>query len=686
MNKKKFIIDTHHFSSVSVEGSSGKQKLSWTFFRNFFKKPKFDFHKIATKTFLKSFLVFILLIVAGWGIFALANAVQSTLQVKDDVLADMQAGIDRLSAAQQAFAAKDLSAADNNLLAAGQDFAKGKLELRTGNFLLATAANILPQSRQAQHILDAAEQITRGGRELLSFYSTTQDISLSPQGLSTTDNLPGDLQSMGSSLQTATNEISTASEELLNVNPSIIPSERRAEFSALTAKLAFARVALSTVNDIFGLVSTLAVSQKNVLVLFENNNELRPGGGFIGTYGNFNLTDGKINNLTISSIYDLDGQLDQNIIPPSPLLAVNNRWYMRDSNWFADFQASAKKAADFYEQEGGQTPDMVVAVTPSLVTSLLKITGPVFIPSFGVTVTADNFVEKTQAISTMSINSPDNKPKQILADFFPVFLQKLSGLPKDQYGNILEALEQNLQGKQLLFASRDPAAENIFQSYNWAGAITPSDRDYLSIVDSNLGGTKTDLYIKKDISLVSTVAGDGSITNTLTMTLKNPLPKSDDTKNTSFIRFLVPQSSKLISNVGFGPQTFSYNFKGTFVTDPDAAAWERAAVTDDSTGTLIGQESGKTFFGNWVVLAGGESKTISLTYSLPFRLQNTDRLSLILQKQPGSVNQTFSYSVNFPGKQVQWESFKPDSQSAANISATVPLEKDYFFGLLLKNN
>ena len=90
-------------------------------------------------------------------------------------------------------------------------------------------------------------------------------------------------------------------------------------------------------------------------MLFENNNELRATGGFIGTYGNLKILNGKIQNIRVSSIYDLDGQLTENIKPPNPLLNVNSKWYMRDSNWFADFPQTAKTVSGFYEKKVGNT-------------------------------------------------------------------------------------------------------------------------------------------------------------------------------------------------------------------------------------------------------------------------------------------------------------------------------------------
>jgi hypothetical protein len=65
--------------------------------------------------------------------------------------------------------------------------------------------------------------------------------------------------------------------------------------------------------------------------------------------------------------------LQEKILPPLPMLAINDRWYLRDSNWFLDFPTNAKKATQFYEKEARETPDLIITVTPNLIVDLLKI-------------------------------------------------------------------------------------------------------------------------------------------------------------------------------------------------------------------------------------------------------------------------------------------------------------------------
>jgi len=188
----------------------------------------------------------------------------------------------------------------------------------------------------------------------------------------------------------------------------------------------------------------------------------------MGTFGDAHIVNGNLLSLNVSSIYDLDGQLSQKIQPPFPIYAVNDRWFLRDSNWFADFPATAKKITYFYEREGGQTPDEIVALTPTVMQNLLALTGPIQLPRYGVTLTPDNFVETIQTQSSAYYGGLDNKPKQILADLFPILLTRLGSLSKDQSPQLLQIIQDSFNQKQLVFIFARQPNPSANKCNNWA--------------------------------------------------------------------------------------------------------------------------------------------------------------------------------------------------------------------------
>ncbi|MDO8599353.1 MAG: DUF4012 domain-containing protein, partial [bacterium] len=90
----------------------------------------------------------------------------------------------------------------------------------------------------------------------------------------------------------------------------------------------------------------------SVLLLFLNNTELRPGGGFLGTYGLATVHRGTITAFTTDDVYNLDRFVEgtQRIPPPEPFRRheIVSNWYLRDANWSPDFKESSRTVLDFY--------------------------------------------------------------------------------------------------------------------------------------------------------------------------------------------------------------------------------------------------------------------------------------------------------------------------------------------------
>lgn len=575
--------------------------------------------------------------------------------------------------------------AQGRLFAALKNFQNAQSEIDQSSLQIKLLLAALPQGSDGTKIIKASQLLTQGGIKLLSFYDDLKNIKLTSEGLSGENDNAKIISSAADDLNSGSDRLIQASLLLKQVDPKNLPKDKQPQFLEVQGQIAALSQTTQSLSEIFGLFSLGALKSNNVLLILENNNELRPGGGFIGSYAAIKQNAGKMSALKLGSIYDIDGQLKENIRPPLPLLAVNDRWYLRDSNWFVSFPASAQKISEFYEKEAGETPDLIVALTPNLIVDMLKLTGPVDMPAYNVTLDADNFVEQVQVLSTMSDQSPENQPKQILADLMPVLLQRLGSLKFAQLGDLLGIIFDNLSQKQLMFYSQNPDLQKGFENLNWAGEIKTTDRDFLSVSAANLGATKSDLFVKQKLDLKTFIGKDGRVTNELALTYANTLPKLDYTFNRRFIRVLVPKNSKLVLSQGFDLNNLDKPETNDFKIDSDALAWEKSTVRDLVTGTMIGEESDYTFFGNWLNLAGGETKTVRLVYELPFKLNSLDHYSLLLQKQPGAMPYSLNYSVSLQGKKILWRSFD-DNNNNDTINIQTVFNKDLFWGEVLANN
>lgn len=426
------------------------------------------------------------------------------------------------------------------------------------------------------------------------------------------------------------------------------------------------------------------------LLLFQNPGEIRATGGFIGTYGLLEIDRGFLKNILVNGIFDIDGQLKANVVPPRPIQRISTAWSTHDSNWFFDFPTSARKAAWFFEKTGNPTPDQVIALTPKVVEKLLEITGPIEMVEYGQTIGADNFVEAAQFEVEIDYDKTLNKPKQFLADLFPMLIERLSDLDLEQWQEVLKILNQSLNEKDILIFSSDEEIEKFVQERGWAGEIKDTDKDFLAVVSSNINGYKTDRVIDEKITHRSDIGEDGSIIDTVTIVREHKggnLPYDWWNRvNTNYLRVYVPLGSELLEAKGHTRDVYAppidYD-KAGFERDAEVEKVENTLRKDENSGTEIFEESGKTVFGNWVYVSPGETVTMTYKYRLPFKLDlNKERQTygVLIQKQPGSASDFYG-TLSFP-KNLNIALKYPEELPfvAGEMSFKRRLDRDYFFG------
>lgn len=627
-------------------------------------------------------MIFVIVLLLPFGLIEVFRLAADAVETKDRALQFTALGLEKLQQAKNDLNKQDFQSAGNSFLLAERSFKTSKENLSQMGSLLGGLVNLIPIKRQADLLLDTASLAAQVGSEFSFFAEQVNQLQITPAGFVTTGDFRfSELTSrMETSLMKIGRGFELINENLKNIDPNILPVGYRENFVEKTNSFQELMKNFQNLKNLFKIFRLTFDGQSQIFVLLENNNELRPTGGFIGSFASLNIDNGSIKSLKVDSIYALDGQLQENIVPPEPIFNVNNRWYLRDANWFVDFPSSAKKLSTFYEKEGGETPDIVIAVTPNLIIDLLRLTGPVEMPKYGVTLNPDNFVELTQVVSSDYATMPENKPKQILADLVPILFDRLAKLSDVQKPDFLAALQKNLNEKHILLYSRNSQLQNLYETFGWSGKVLDTDRDYLAVVNANLGATKSDLAVEQKIKLETEISSDGTITNRLTISRHNSLPELDQTFNDSFIRVLVPEGSKLLENQGFDYRPLGMKKPFNQKTDDEVMAWEKGTVRDVVSGTLIGSESGKTFFGNWQKLTGGQTRNIVLVYQLPFKLKDVDRYSLLLQKQAGALNQSFTQEVRFEDRKLEWSNFQPQNLTANSYSQTLELNRDQMLG------
>ena len=623
---------------------------------------------------------------AGRGITAKKNILSSAM----DAYRLMMSGKDSASSL-------DFSLAQSNFQSAYQSFLRAEQELNKMGRSIIFVLERMPGGSvvaSAGALVETGENLAQAGK---SFSRIAGLFSLNDIGGYFSGNQPltSKITSAKADIKTAKESLQKANAALIQVKNSDLPSSLVESVESLKQKLPIVAEAVNQVDvwsDVF-LKFLGHEKAKKYLLIFQNNSEARPTGGFIGTYGVLDLDEGKIKNLFIDGVFDLDGQLVEKIVPPAPIQKISTAWSMHDANWFADFPSSAKKVSLFYEKAGGETVDGVISLTPTVMEKLLAATGPIEMPEYGAVLTSENFLDAIQYEVEIDYDKKLNDPKKILADFAPIFLDRLWRVWPDKSGEIISILSDSLSQKHILFYFSDDGLQEVFSGQNWTGEIIDADKDYLSVVNTNINGYKTDKVIDQKIYHRSNINENGEIIDLVKIVRTHLGGKSQydwyNKVNADYMRVYVPFGSELLSAKGHTLEAnqppIDYAAQG-FKTDYDIIAQE-SALKRHSSGTQIFSESGKTVFGNWVYASPGETVEIIYEYKLPFGLnlkESNSSYSLLIQKQSGAFECDFESELNLPvAVKIEWQYPEILKISDRQIKMSTKLETDKFMGVVL---
>ncbi len=469
-------------------------------------------------------------------------------------------------------------------------------------------------------------------------------------------------------LQQAQSELALGNNALQKIKMNDIPEDKREKFLSVKKNLPILLGLLKSFDNNELLLREFLGGNgpRKYLFLLQNNQEMRATGGFIGTYALMDVENGRMKRFFVDGIFNPDGQLKENIVPPKPIQKISAAWSLHDSNWFPDFKASAEKAMYFYEKTGGPTVDGVVTLTPTVMQKLLKETGPIDLPEYGISVDSDNFISLIQEQVEVKYDKEENKPKKILADLTALLIEKVFSIQdKNTLYRVANALVEGLNEKHILMYMRHPDIETLIDNAGWSGKILPTSKDYVSVIHSNINGYKTDGVIDEVIKHTAEINEDGSIVDTLTITRTHHGGNTPyewwNKVNADYMRVYVPKGSILLSARGstweFPPEPLDYKALG-FRVDSDIEKEESSIVIDEKTGTRISSDADKTVFGSWVYVSPQESVTVEYRYKLPFsfdinKMNNgeADSYTVLYQKQSGSPGSRLFSTVLFPDNQ-----------------------------------
>ncbi len=386
--------------------------------------------------------------------------------------------------------------------------------------------------------------------------------------------------------------------------------------------------------------------EKKYLVLFQNDKELRPTGGFITAYAIFRIASGVLHVDSASDIYNLDNGISGKSKAPAPILKylpLVPLFNLRDSNLSPDFITSMETFNSLYKKAAGYVNvDGIIALDTNVLVSTIKILDDeVYADGIKFTSQNDSRCDCPQVIYELEslISTPKSvdlkvttlaavqaQRKDLIGSLLYAIMDKaLKSSPKLYWGPLFQDILAEVQQKHILFDIYNKDAQSGIEALNAAGRIRPFEGDYLHINEANFGGAKSNLFVTEAVTQNYEVASDKTITKRITINYKNPHAPSDcnlergnlciNAVLRDWFRIYVPLGSKLTDSNGSEVKIISYD------------------------------ELGKTVFEGFLTVRPLGSAELSISYVLPFKVKDGS-LPLFIQKQPGTSGNDYTLEVN----------------------------------------
>jgi hypothetical protein len=451
----------------------------------------------------------------------------------------------------------------------------------------------------------------------------------------------------------------TTARNQLNVE-NFSPEVRNLVLNNVDPLIALMQDGLTIAHEFPLVMGATGEGPKTYLLLVQNEDELRPTGGFITAIGTLLVQDGKISNISFE-----DSSLSENWRMPYPAAPWQLHQYMNspvlilgDSSWYTDYPTAALYAETLYSYTDSHSVDGVIAFDQQLLVQILAATGPLDLEGVAYPIDSGNVIAYMRSAKTPTekdLATPDWNNKVFISRIANALIGKIFN-GEIQPDRLVYTLLKALNEHHLLLKLDNPAMTFLLARHRWDGAVRPKSGDFLMVVDSNIGFNKTNAVVESslgyEVNLTDLQSPTGSLTqihrNNASATIckhwyKIRLPGENDYPITdcywNYLRVYLPGGSALLEA---NPQFVPANWMILKQNVP--------AQVD----TLDEGIDGVQAFGTLQVVPGGQSLMVNLSYSLPAgilqELPGTDHYlyHLLVQKQPGTLAVPFILRVVLP--------------------------------------
>lgn len=371
------------------------------------------------------------------------------------------------------------------------------------------------------------------------------------------------------------------------------------------------------------------------LILAQNNDEIRPSGGYISTYGWLTIRNGRVidydySPTTATSPRPPDESFLDTFEIPDWWISYQNPIYAAwDGSWYADFPSTAEMAMNYYNE--GRNPNYpvegVIAIDITGFELILSALDEVTVADYNRTINEENFREAVYDIRTYG----ENEHKRFLTSVYRSIFEDWQSVEQDSSSSLLSVLLEALTQRHIMIYSPDEEAQHVIDMLGWSGAqIVPETDDYILVADANLGNKSNDSVIRSMTYDVEIMSDQSRMSN---LRVRYDYFES------------IAEEDPAIDPLFHGPR--DYRSSTQIYLPNDVTILE----TDNLNQSEVIQQSDYTLVSTSVYVDYDTSERFQLSYetaSQETRVGDFYSYRLLIQKQPGSQVQDINLQITLP--------------------------------------
>ncbi|MGQ9804319.1 MAG: DUF4012 domain-containing protein [Anaerolineae bacterium] len=425
------------------------------------------------------------------------------------------------------------------------------------------------------------------------------------------------------------------------------------------------------------------------LIIAQNEDELRPTGGYITGVGEVRMENGRIAAMTFRDSYAVDDFTQPYPDPPEPLRRYMgiDLWVFRDSNWSPDFPTAARQAIALYRPGDPVTVDGVIALDQYAVKELVGAVGPLPVEGADEPITGETVISYMRRAWEPEDGALTGEWWRERKSFMGPLAEALwARIQREDVDwlRLAETVVRLLDEKHLLLYIPHPVVAPLLAERGWDGALRAGPADFLLVVDANVGYNKASAKVQQAITYEVDL-GRNPPRATLTLVYTHTVPTGSPCVPESrydpvyeqmmarcywdYLRVYIPQGSRLLD--------------ATRIPVPKEALWSGEAESGEVT-VLPADEGPFTTLEVLLLLLPGAVQTRSFTWALPesvVRWQGDEAVyALRVQKQPGTVDRPLTVRIRLDDGDTLLSADPPPSASeGTSVVFQARLDRDREF-------